>query len=240
MIRSIYTVNRSMNVLQTRQDKTSNNIANANTSGFKFQDVMQSTLESKDMINYTGRNHRKQNLGGYIFGNQVDEIYKNFSQGSLSETGKWTDFAIGGNGFFTIQMEDGELAYTRNGNFRLDSENQLVTMDGYHVLGMDEDGQVTNIVIADDKENNINFLISDFEDYQSLNNIGYTNYTSDEGVNLNIVGDIKQGFLEMSNVVMADEMINLIVTSREFEANAKLLHTADETLNKAVNEIGRV
>ena len=114
-------------------------------------------------------------------------------------------------------MDDGTIAYTRNGNFKLNENNELVTMDGYLVL--DE--------------------ISDFEDYQNLTSMGNTLFTSDEAPFV-IEGEVKQGFLESSNVVIVDELVRMIEISREFEANQKLLHAADETLSKAVNEAGRV
>lgn len=219
MIRSLHTVNRNMNILQKKQENTSANITNVNTPGYKFQDIVQSTMESHQMLNYAGGKdaNRRQELGGFIYGNEIDEIYKNFEQGTLLETGNPQDYAIVGNGFFTIQMDDGTIAYTRNGNFKLNDYNELVTMDGYLVL--DE--------------------ISDFADYQNLNSLGNTLFTSDEAPFV-IEGEIKQGFLESSNVVIVDELVRMIEISREFEANQKLLHAADETLNKAVNEAGRV
>ncbi|WFA07877.1 flagellar hook-basal body protein [Tissierella sp. Yu-01] len=219
MIRSLYTVNRNMNILQKKQENTSANITNVNTPGYKFQDIVQSTMESQEMINYAGGKdaNRRQVLGEFVYGNEIDEIYKNFEQGILQETGNPQDYAIVGNGFFTIQMDDDTIAYTRNGNFKLNDNNELVTMDGYLVL--DE--------------------ISDFADYQNLTSMGNTLFTSDEAPFV-IEGEVKQGFLESSNVVIVDELVRMIEISREFEANQKLLHAADETLSKAVNEVGRV
>lgn len=219
MIRSLHTVNRNMNILQKKQENTSANITNVNTPGYKFQDIVQSTMESQEMINYAGGKdaNRRQVLGGFVYGNEIDELYKNFEQGILQETGNPQDYAIVGNGFFTIQMDDGTIAYTRNGNFKLNQNNELVTMDGYLVL--DE--------------------ISDFADYQNLTSMGNTLFTSDEAPFV-IEGEVKQGFLESSNVVIVDELVRMIEISREFEANQKLLHAADETLSKAVNEAGRV
>jgi flagellar basal-body rod protein FlgG len=208
-----------MNILQKKQENTSANITNVNTPGYKFQDIVQSTMESQEMINYAGGKdaNRRQVLGEFVYGNEIDEIYKNFEQGILQETGNPQDYAIVGNGFFTIQMDDGTIAYTRNGNFKLNDNNELVTMDGYLVL--DE--------------------ISDFADYQNLTSMGNTLFTSDEAPFV-IEGEVKQGFLESSNVVIVDELVRMIEISREFEANQKLLHAADETLSKAVNEVGRV
>ncbi len=219
MIRTFNTVNKNMNILQTKQENTAANVTNVNTSGYKFQEIIQSTLETQQMINYTGGKNidRRRELGSYVFGNEIDEVYKNFAQGTLLETGLSTDFAIIGNGFFTIRMNDGNIAYTRNGNFKLNEENQLVTMEGYLVL--DE--------------------INDFDDYQNLNRIGNTLFTSDFAP-IEIEGEVKQGFLESSNVDIIDEIVKMIEISREFEANQKVLHAADETLNKAVNEVGRI
>lgn len=229
-----------MNILQEKQESTSSNIANVKTPGYKFQDIVQATMETMDMVNYSGgiNNDRRQELGGFVFGNQIDSLYKNYTQGSIVENGNPTDFAIVGNGFFSIQLDDGQTAYTRNGNFRLDDENRLETMDGYPVLGLGPNGQQSQIFMNDGRMN-VDFLISDFGDYQELTSIGNTNFTNG-GPNQIIGGEVKQGFLEMSNVVIADELVKMIEISREFEANQKLLHTADETLNKAVNDIGRV
>lgn len=233
MIRSLYTVNRSMNVLQKKQENTSANFANVNTPGYKFQGMVQSTLETHQMLNYTGgpQNDRRHELGSFVFGNQIDAIYKDFNQGNLNETEKTTDFAIVGNGFFTVQM-DGQTAYTRNGNFRINDANQLVTMEGHLVLGAN--GGPVNMANGD----NVQLLITDFNDYGALNSLGDTLFTGAGG--FNIQGEVAQGFLEVSNVDVVDEVVKMIEIARQFESNQKVLHTADETLSKAVNEIGRV
>ena len=100
MIRTFNTVNKNMNILQTKQENTAANVTNVNTSGYKFQEIIQSTLETQQMINYTGGKNidRRRELGSYVFGNEINEVYKNFAQGTLLETGLSTDFAIIGNG----------------------------------------------------------------------------------------------------------------------------------------------
>lgn len=239
MIRSIHTVNRNMNILQKKQENTSANIANINTPGYKFQNILTSTLEPKVMVNHAGgvNSDRRQELGSFVFGNQIDGVYKNFEQGFLVETNIPTDYSIVGNGFFTFEGEDGGTNYTRNGNFKVNDLNQLVTMDGQPILGVDENGNGTYINVGSD---NVEFLISDFADYTNLISTGDTTFSSTENPTNIFTGQIRKGFLEMSNVSMVDEMVSMIEISREFEANQKLLHTANETLNKAVNEIGRV
>ena len=207
-----------MNILQTKQENVSANVTNVNTPGYKFQEVIQSTrYTADDKLHRRKKCRQKKRVRALCFGNEVDEIYKNFNQGILYETGLDTDYAIVGNGFFTIEMNDGTIAYTRNGNFKLNEDNQLVTMEGYIVL--DE--------------------INDFENYQNLNRIGDTLFTSDDAP-IEIEGEVRQGFLERSNVDVIDELVKMIEISREFEANQKVLLAADETLNKAVNDVGRV
>mgnify|MGYP000867460042 FL=1 len=252
MVRSIFTVNRNMNVLQKKLENTSANMTNMNTPGYKFQDMVQSTLESRDLINYMGSNdlNRRQELGSLEFGNQIDEVYRNFNQGNLVETNKETDFAIVDNGFFTIRMENGELGFTRNGNFKVDNDSRLVTMEGYPVLGIDDFGNTVDIYVENNRLNvdnkgeilgqDIRFQMVDFLDYSNLTIVGDTIFTNNQGDYNIIQADIRQRFLEMSNVDIASEMIKMIEIAREFESNQKLLHAADETLGKAVNEIGRL
>ncbi|HOK63423.1 MAG TPA: flagellar hook-basal body complex protein [Soehngenia sp.] len=233
MIRSLYTINRNLNVIQKKQENTSSNIVNANTPGYKFQGVLQSTMESREMINYTGgvNKNLRNPLGQFVFGNQVDDYYRNFSTGAFYETGNNTDFAINGDGFFTVELNDGQRAYTRNGNFIINENGELTTIEGYRIIG-------TNGYINVNDEN-YNFLISNIDDYNTLISIGDSLFTTQSPTNT-IEADIKRGYLESSNVNMVDEMVKLIEITREFETNQKLMHAADETLSKAVNEIGKV
>lgn len=250
MLRSVETINRNMNVLHKKLENTGANITNVNTPGYKFQNIIQSTLEETPMFNYSGGANldQRQEIGNFVFGNQIDSVYKNFEQGILSRTDKITDFAIVGSGFFTIEMEDG-LGFTRNGNFNINDENQLVTMEGYPVLGVDEFGEMTPINIddqnfmVDNKGNILNhdikLFIADFDDYQDLDAIGDTIFVSGAGYNA-IDGEINQAYLELSNVNVANELVKMIEIAREFESNQKILNSMDETLRKAVNEIGKV
>lgn len=241
MIRSLNSVNRSMNVLQKRQENTGANISNTTTPGYKFQDIVQSTLKSNTIINNTGEMNSKRELGNWTFGMELSEMVQNFEQGSLNETEDPLDFAISGRGFFTIALNDGGLAYTRNGNFLLDEQNKLVTMERNDVLGIGTNGNQSPVYLDPDGKirDGVELLVTDFEDYQQLERIGETMFTAPTGGS-RLQNAEMQGFLEMSNVIIADEMVKLIEIAREFEANQKLLHTSDETLSKAVNEVGRV
>lgn len=231
-----------MNVLQEKQENASANIANVNTPGYKFQDIITSTLESHGLINYQeGRQiNQRQELGNFTFGNQIDEVYRVFQDGNLYETEKEIDFALRARDFFAIQMNNVQIAYTRNGNFRLNEANQLVTLEGLNVLARDINGNIGFIYGDENTIDKTQFLITDFNDYGALNNIGDNLFTSNnQGFYLENP-EIIQHFLEMSNVHIADQLVKLMEIAREFESHQKLIHTADETLGKAVNEIGRL
>lgn len=250
MLRSTETINRNMNVLQKKLENTSANITNINTPGYKFQDIIQSTMEGRAMMNHTGGANldERQDIGNFVFGNQIDLVYKNFQQGTFNRTDKKTDFGINGNGFFTIELGDG-LGFTRNGNFRINDENQLTTMEGYPVMGVDEFGDMTYINIYDSNfqvdnrgnilNNDIKLFIADFDDLQNLEAMGDTIFLTEMDYNA-IEGELRQGYLELSNVNTVDEIVKMIEVSREFESNQKILNSVDETLRRAVNEIGKV
>lgn len=241
-----------MNILQKKQENVSANITNINTVGYKFQDMVQSTLESNEIVNFTaGRNQNlERRLGGFVYGNQIDQVYTDFRQGSLIQTEKTTDFAIIDRGFFVIEMGDGQYGYTRNGNFKVNNEGIMTTLDGHPVMGIDENDQLEQIRVESNQlsmdtkgflpEAEVYLLVVDFEDYTSLQTIGNTIFISEAEAFNRVDGEIRQGYVETSNVQIADELVKMIEISREFESNQKLLHAADETLNKAVNELGRL
>lgn len=239
MLRSIDTLNRNINIIEKRQEKTSSNIANANTSGYKFQDIIQITAEERALINFSGGEAKDelQEIGSLNLRNNIDSVYRNMNQGSLKETGRNLDFALGERGFFTILLEDGRLGFTRDGNFKKDSDDLLVTMDGRPVLGLDENGNNIQINVLEDGLSS-DLLVADFDDYENLNYVGDNLFTSE---NYTAIDEpVNQGFLEMSNVDVGDEMINMIQTLRELQANQRIMQTVDETLSKSVNEIGKV
>ncbi len=253
MIRTIHTVNRSMNVLQKRQENTSGNIANSNTSGYKFKSIMQSTLEPHEMINYSGGINRdkRQVLGEFIFGNQVDESITNTSNGTPYETGNFTDFSIQGEGLFTLQLANGERGYTRNGNFTISEDGSLVTQSGDIVLGIgaDNTGPILPIFINPETKLDHTGAFVDYgarllrTDPNSLNDLrdrGDTVFTATGNGTPLDGANVMQNYLESSNVDFTKEIIDMIQVSREFESNQKMIQAADETLSKAVNEIGRL
>lgn len=159
------------------------------------------------------KNEQRVNVGNFTFGNQIDGSYLNTQSGSMHETDLKTDFAINGAGYFTVRMNNGQIGYTRNGNFTENRQGQLVTQEGYAVLGANGQAIQAN-------EANPNFMIVSFNNASALQNQGNTIYTSNTA-GTQIRSEVVQGMLEGSNTDTAQNMVDLIQTSREFEANQK-------------------
>jgi len=246
MIRGLYTSATGMMVQRNRMDVLTNNIVNIETTGYKkdtlltmpFDEVM---LQRKNdpNVNIYGGNL----VGPYSFGTHVDELVTNFSQGSLEQTGRTTDLAIAGEGFFVIETPAGER-YTRAGNFAVDSEGYLVTGDGNYVLG--ENGRIyvgsTDFTVSADgtitgelaEPNRLRIVT--FEDAGVLRKEGSTLYSVYGGAQpVEAQGySVKQGMQESSNVDAASEMVEMISLYRKYEANQRALKMNDETLGMAV------
>lgn len=259
MLRGLYTAVSGLVTLEKQQTNISNNIANATTTGFKndilitksFDEVM---LQNKDKV--VGNKNVTQKLGSISLGAEIDTIETAFTQGDLANTEKTTDFAIDGRGFFVVQRNTGtgtEAVYTRDGNFKVGVDGNLITTNGDKVLGVNKNtGAVEPIFVGGneillDSGNNVflgnvathTLATADFEDYSSLEKIGDNYYRGEDPImNANVY--VEQGFLESSNVNIANEMINMMTTMRSFETNQRVLTIIDETLSKAANEIGVV
>ena len=234
MIRSMYTLQRNMSILQTKQENTSSNVANVNTYGYKSQQVIQKTDEEHQMHNYAGGSNlnKRNNLGSFVFGNKIDEIVKDMSSGTFKQTNKKSDFAVLGEGYFNVQLENGQTGYTKNGHFQVNEQNQLVTQEGHLVLS--ENGGPIDV-----RENNPQFRLTRFTDQEDLVARGGSTFTATNAGIVDRESKVRSSMLEGSNVNMVDEMTTLMDTARQFEINQKALHTSDETLRKLTNEIGR-
>ncbi|CAH0416982.1 flagellar hook-basal body complex protein [Periweissella fabaria] len=231
MIRALDTLQNNFDLLIQRQANLASNIANANTPGYMEQNLFQSTLREVRLHNYQGGKYINSfnDAGGFTFGNELSGSRLNTNKGAMKTTGLQTDFAIPTAGFFNIQMPNGQTAYTRNGNFRLNDQNQLVTQDGYAVLG--QNGQP---IVGTD---NPPFKITNFANISQLANLGNTYYTSPTP-GTTVTTQVQAGMLEQSNVQIADQMTSMIQISREYEANQRALSMNNATLDKAVNRLG--
>lgn len=249
MIRSLDTLQKSFNVLQTKQENASANAANSTTPGYKFQQVIQQAVNKQDLVTHMGgeKLNQRMGIGSMEFGNEVAGMYRHFQDGGLIQTEQPTDLALQGEGFFTIQTPQG-LALTRNGQFTTNEAGILTTQTGDPVMGQTAHGNVAPIRVTSPfnvSENGhiygtpFQFLISTPEDLQALESQGDTLFTGPVGGTM-VNARLSQGYLENSNVSMADMMVELMQVSREFEANQKILHASDDTLRKTVNEVGKL
>lgn len=256
MVRGLYSAYTGMLSEQKRLDVISNNIANSATIGYKKEGVTNQsfdellTLKVKDAT--VGGN---QVIGGMSLGVKVGEVYTNYGQGSLRETGNTFDLAIEGNGFFTIGVVDAEgneaIKYTRDGSFKLNRDGYVVDSQGNYLIG--EDGYVqiptdaSEIVIDSlgnitaDGEYVNRLQLTDFEDYSYVKKYGDNLYEAVDGATeKEVSGLVHQGYLEQSNVQAVEEMVDMITITRAYESNQKVISTIDSMLEKTVNTVGKL
>jgi flagellar basal-body rod protein FlgG len=262
MIRSLYTAATGMLAQQLSIDTISNNIANVNTVGYKkqraeFADLMYQTMQyagtstSATTISPTG-----MEVG---LGVRPTAIQKIFTQGNFKETSGNLDVAITGKGFFQVELPDGTTGYTRNGSFKLDNNGNVVTTDGYRLIPeivipadatqitIGSDGTVSVMQAGQTVATQIAQLeLADFINPAGLHALGDNNYINTAasgdvitGVpGLNGIGQTRQGFVELSNVQLVEEMTDLITGQRAYESNSKAITTSDEMLS-TVNQLKR-
>lgn len=250
MLRGLYTAYTGMLNQQKRLEVTTNNLANSTTVGFKKEG---STSQSFDeylaiKIKDSSEGYIRRGIGNVALGVKIGETYTNYTQGSFRETGESFDLAIGGKGFFNISYTNKNgvesTMYTRDGSFTLTREGNLVTKDGDFVLG--QDGPIvlpTNAVITIDELGNIyngdefldRIMLTDFEDYNYIEKFGENMFRTVNGAEeIEATGGINQGWLEMSNVQVVQEMVDMISTQRAYEAAQKVETSMDEILEQTV------
>jgi flagellar basal-body rod protein FlgG len=241
----------SMQAHQVHVDVIANNLANANTTGFKkskveFEDLMyvemnsaQSMLAKSDIQNPIG------------MGTAATSIEKVFSQGDVENTSRDLDFAIQGKGFFELMLPDGEYAYTRTGHFQIDSEGMLVNSDGYALspsiqipadaksIQVTSDGTVLVEVSGESAPVEVgNLELAGFMNPAGLSPLGNNLYQPSQESGDAYYGDpgkeefgsLAQGFLEGSNVSLIEELTEMMMARRGYEINAKVVQIADDIL----------
>lgn len=260
MIRGLYTAVSGMIAQEAKQDVISNNLANAETTGFKTDNLAIKKFDDVLLANHDKIENGKSQenvIGSLSFGSQVDGTDTAFTQGDLQETDKPTDFAINGRGFFTVGRQDQVAGlqnyYTRDGHFHVDNKGYLATDNGDYVMGKNLstnkvepikvnnsklDLNPSNIVLIDGKPS-YKLQLADFDNYSDLKKAG-DNLFNGAAPNNNQDITVKQGSLEKSNVNVTNEMINMMTVVRSYESDQKVIASIDETLDKVVNDVGNV
>lgn len=257
MVRGLYTAYTGMINQQKRLDTVTNNLANASTTGFKREGLTSKSFDQMLTVKLNDLSvpYLNEGIGKMRLGVKIGENYTDYSQGSLKETGNTYDLALAGNGFFTISYTDkkGNTSekYTRDGEFTMDSEGYLRTLEGDYVQG--EGGAImipvetSEVSIRDngdiyaDGEYVDSLRIVDFEDYNNIEKFGENLYNVVDGATeTESTAAVKQGYLEMSNINVVKEMVEMITISRAYESNQKLIQTEDDMLDKSVNQVGKV
>ena len=262
MIRSLYTAATGMIAQQTQIDVTSHNIANVNTIGYKKQRAEFADLFYQ-VSEYAGVSSSDTSISPtgieVGLGARPTAITKQYTQGNFKETGNNLDMAITGNGFFQLQLPDGSIGYTRNGAFKLDGQGQVVNSDGYKLIpeitvpeaavavAVGTDGTVSVVQAGETEPTQVGQIeLANFINPAGLHSLGDNNYVNTVAsgdpilgtAGLEGIGQIRQGFVEMSNVQLVEEMTDLITGQRAYEANSKAITTSDEML-QTVNGLKR-
>lgn len=276
MLRGIYNGASGMVAQQARMDTISNNLANADKTAFKkdltlfkaFPDMLIRRVNDNGVnIIPPGSYDTMPIVGKLGTGVEVNEVYTRFDQGAMQKTENNFDFALEGNGFFTVMTERGER-YTRDGSFTINGEGMLVNHNGNPVLG--ENGPIyvqrNNFMVSKRGEILTNTNLSgvpqdmvgltendwqgaqvvdklkivEFENARELKKEGESLYRDTEYTGPALPSDksaVIQGFLEKSNVNIVSEMVEMIEVQRSYEANQKSITSADQTLGRLFETI---
>lgn len=253
MLRALRTAALGMSAQQTSVDNTANNLANANTTGFKranvvFQDLLYQSVQRG------GEGEQRPAAMQLGSGAAVVATQRTFLQGSLVQTGNSLDLAVNGEGFLQARRPDGSVVYTRDGSFTLDADGRVVTQSG---LALEPDLEVPpetqEIQIGSDGV--VRVRLQNAPDTLEIGQIDVARFSNPAG--LRAIGGnffeqtgasgepqigppgeggsgiIQQGFLESSNVDVVQEMVDLITAQRAYEMNSKMVTTSEEMLQIA-------
>ncbi|HMJ62793.1 MAG TPA: flagellar basal-body rod protein FlgG [Bryobacteraceae bacterium] len=261
MIRALYSAASGMTAQQLNVDNIANNLANANTAGFKMRRAQFQDLLYQNMIQPGAAAGQQTTIPAGLqlgLGTRAASNEIIFMQGAFSQTSNPLDLAIQGSGFFQIRQASGELAYTRAGQFQLDRNGNMVTSNGDTL-----EPQITipataqNVTIAQD--GTVSFTVpgqsasqkagqiqlANFQNPGGLNSIGSNLYLpTDASGDAQVgapggsegLGKVSQGYTEQSNVDVVGEFVNLIQSQRAYEANSKVVKAADEMCQQ-VNQL---
>jgi len=257
MMRSLWSAATGMTAQQTNIDVIANNLANVNTVGFKtsrvdFQDLMYQTIAQPGAAATEGTQVPTGIQVG--LGARYAAVQRLFSPGELRQTGNSLDLAIEGDGFLQIMLPDGRTAYTRDGALKLDGQGRLVNSDGHPLqpdiaippdathISIGSDGTVSVSVAGETEVQQLGQItLAKFLNPAGLTSLGRNLYLPTPASGDPLVatagteglGTLGQGFLELSNVSIIEEMVSMIIAQRAYEVNSKSIQVADEMLSMA-------
>lgn len=258
---SLWVAKTGLDAQQTHMQVISNNLANVNTTGFKKERPMFEDLLYQN-VRQVGAQATQNNIlpSGLQLGTGVRTVatQKIHTQGNIVQTGNSLDVAINGRGFFQILMPNGDIAYSRDGSFKMDATGQIVTNGGYPLdpaitipqdassitIGSDgtvtvsQPGNATPVQVGD-------IQLADFPNPGGLEPVGenFFRESASSGApligtpGLDSFGKVTQGSLETSNVNVVEELVNMIETQRAYEMNSKAIETADQMLSFATQTL---
>jgi|SRR5919108_4595619 flagellar basal-body rod protein FlgG len=258
---ALWAAKTGLDAQQTRLAVTSNNIANVSTAGFKkgravFEDLLYQNV--RQVGGATSQDTQAPSGVHLGTGVRVVATEKIYTQGNFSQTDNALDVAIEGRGFFQIQLPDGSTAYTRDGNFQLNSQGQMVTSSGYVLqpgisipdgaqsVTISRDGVVSVQIAGQATPTQVGQLqLTDFINPAGLQPLGenllvetVASGPAQTGTpGQNGLGTTLQGFFESSNVNVVEELVNMIETQRAYEMNSKAISTADQMLEYVNNQL---
>lgn len=260
MIRALYSAASGMNAQQLNVDNIANNLANANTAGYKTRRAQFQDLLYQNMVQPGAASGQASTVpAGLQLGLGTKSVSNEiiFTQGNFSETDNPLDVVIQGNGFFQVTLPTGELAYTRDGSFQLDKDGNLVTSTGNLIspqitipaaaqsVTIAQDGTVSYLLPNQTTASKAGQIqLAGFQNPAGLTSLGGNLYQPTDASGQPIVGNpggtdglgtLLQGYTEQSNVSIVQEFINLIVAQRAYEANSKVVKASDDMMQQVNN-----
>ena len=240
MIKGLFTSASGMVPHIKRQEVSANNIANAGTPGFKKDMVFTQEMSRAQQKSAPRRSDWEQPM--------IDDVYTDYAHGALDRTGNALDMAIEGEGFFALEAPDGTTLLTRSGSFNVDADGFLVFSRGFKVIGEGGPIEVGDglVSVAQTGEVQVDgatvgrIVPGTVADMDQLQKIGDSMFAVPEGTELIAVErfNIRQGFIETSNVDIVREMIDMMVSFRAYEANSKAVRSQDESLGHLFQRVG--
>jgi flagellar basal-body rod protein FlgG len=254
MMRSLSIAKTGMEAQQTQLDAITHNLANTATSGYKRSHAVFEDMLYQNMRQAGGNETAQTQLPtGLQLGTGVRTVAtaRNFSQGSLNQTGNTLDVAINGKGFYQVQMPDGSTTYSRDGGFQVDAQGQLVNSSGYPIVpGITIPNNASAITIG--KDGTVTAQVAGTAAPQQVGQIQLAGFMNPAGLDprggnlfaetaasgapqtgnpgTNGLGALNQGALEASNVNVVEELVAMIQTQRAYEINSKAIQTSDQML----------